>query len=160
MGNLIGLPYLPIVLGQAVTWERCFIQCFLRVPQLYCRFPAAQTSKGNSQKIVYKTSYPGNSLFTYPFPDIPLSEKSDPIHLRISLFPRPDVATGLLSQSGCLDIEGEADPLPARAILGLLISVVALFLAAMCIRPSDALSILPLYPYYDVIALRAPYYVV
>ena len=32
-----------------------FVKCFLRVPQLLCSFPAAQASKGNSQKIVYKT---------------------------------------------------------------------------------------------------------
>lgn len=31
------------------------IKCFLRVPQLLCSFPAAQVSKGNSQKIVYET---------------------------------------------------------------------------------------------------------
>ena len=32
-----------------------FVKCFLRVPQLLCSFPAAQASKGNSQKIVYKS---------------------------------------------------------------------------------------------------------
>ena len=31
------------------------VKCFLQVPQLLCSFPAAQASKGNSQKIVYKT---------------------------------------------------------------------------------------------------------
>ena len=33
---------------------------FLRVPQLFYTFPAAQTSKWFSQKIVYKTSYPSS----------------------------------------------------------------------------------------------------
>ena len=56
-----------------------------------------------------RTAISPPTLFTYPFPD--------PIHLRISLFPRPDVATGLLSQSGCLDIEGEADPPPSPGFL-------------------------------------------
>ena len=28
-----------------------FVKCFLRVPQLYCSFPAALASRGNSQKI-------------------------------------------------------------------------------------------------------------
>ena len=32
-----------------------FVKCFLRVPQLLCSFPAAQASKGRSQKIIYKT---------------------------------------------------------------------------------------------------------
>ena len=45
------------VLGRAETWVRGFVACFLRVPQLYCSFPAAQASKRNSQKMVYKTSY-------------------------------------------------------------------------------------------------------
>ena len=39
-----------------------FVECFLRVPHLYCSFPAAQASKGNSQKIVYKTPYPSNNF--------------------------------------------------------------------------------------------------
>ena len=35
-----------LLLGRAVTWVRCFVKCFLRVPQLFCSFPAAQGSKG------------------------------------------------------------------------------------------------------------------
>ena len=37
-----------------------FCKMFLRAPQLDCSFPAAQASKGNYQKIVYKTSYASN----------------------------------------------------------------------------------------------------
>ena len=48
------------LLGGAVTWVRCFAKCFLWVPQLFW-IPTAQESKRNSQKIVYKTSYPSNS---------------------------------------------------------------------------------------------------
>ena len=47
----------PVLLGRAVN---CFVKCFLRVPHMFCNFPAAQASRGDSQKIVYKTSYPTN----------------------------------------------------------------------------------------------------
>ena len=49
------------LVGRAPICERGLVKCFLRVPQSYCSFPAAQASKGNSQKIVYKTSSPSNS---------------------------------------------------------------------------------------------------
>ena len=49
-----------MILRQAATWVRCFVKCFWRVPKLYCSFPAAGASKGNSQKIVYKTPDPTN----------------------------------------------------------------------------------------------------
>ena len=38
------------LLEQVVTCVRGFVKCFLRVPQLFCNFPAAQASMGNSQK--------------------------------------------------------------------------------------------------------------
>ena len=48
------------ILGHAVPWVRGFVKCSLTVPQLNCSFPAAQTSKGKSQKVVNKTSYTRN----------------------------------------------------------------------------------------------------
>ena len=41
-------------LGLSATRVRGYIICFLRVPQLYCSFPAAQAGKGSSQEIVCK----------------------------------------------------------------------------------------------------------
>ena len=57
-GHTVYLKYKPhvsliVILGGAVTWVRGFVKCFLRVPQLFCSFPAAQASKKNSQKMVY-----------------------------------------------------------------------------------------------------------
>ena len=43
------------------------VKCFRRVPQLLCSFPADLASKGNSQKIVYKTR-PDGGVCTPPPP--------------------------------------------------------------------------------------------
>ena len=59
------LPYKRFLLGEAVTWRRGFVNNFLRVPELYNSFPAAQASKENSQKGVYKTSSPSKSPSYY-----------------------------------------------------------------------------------------------
>ena len=45
---------------RVATWVKVFVRCFRRVPQLLCSFPAAQSGKRNSQKIIYKTSYPSS----------------------------------------------------------------------------------------------------
>ena len=42
---------------------RGLVKYFLRVPQLYCSLPTDHASKGNSQKIVYTTSYPSSGPF-------------------------------------------------------------------------------------------------
>ena len=53
------------VLRRAATLVRGFVKRFPKVQQLYCSFPAAQATKGKSQKIVYKTSYPSNGPSYY-----------------------------------------------------------------------------------------------
>ena len=55
MGAIIGE-----FLGWIVTWVGGFVKGFLRVPQLFCSFPAAQASKCKSLEIVYKPSYQSN----------------------------------------------------------------------------------------------------
>ena len=51
-----------LLLVRAITSERDFVKCFLKVPKLYCSFHA---SKENSQRIVYKTSYPSSGPSKY-----------------------------------------------------------------------------------------------